>query len=162
MNSDVKEAFKLSRLEILYIIIIAMLGVVMYFTYQIVDPIKGLVDLSVQQYERAIQQNDIIIDIQQAQGNISAENRTRMITAIDDTITLVPEVNKTLKKLENQTEIFINLTEQQLIPMVATLDLQRKAEIAHFNQTEVILNSIGTAANETQLQARQIQENQTR
>jgi hypothetical protein len=98
-----------------------------------------------------IDQSVIAINRSQAEQSAQEANLTRaetdeLVKAIRDSANVIPVVNQSLIRL-NETLV------EQLIPVVATLELQQKAEIDHHNQTKQILDSIGLSGNLTREQA---------
>jgi hypothetical protein len=63
MISFSKDAFRLSRQEILYMVIIGMLAVTMYFVYSIIEPLASLIEHNRILNVASVKQNDILLNL---------------------------------------------------------------------------------------------------
>jgi hypothetical protein len=86
------DIFKLQRIEWFFVLIIIMGGVAMYYIQGIIAPVRELISL-------AVHQNDVMIAIQEAQGNLTSEQRTKLISALQDNVNIVPLINSTLGEI---------------------------------------------------------------
>lgn len=71
----VKKAFSLSRNDILYIFVIIMVGVDIFFTASLIDPLKKVADRTAQNQEYAIEA--LYLQVNQTNKLIGELNNTR-------------------------------------------------------------------------------------
>lgn len=143
-----------------------MLGVTIFIVYGMVGSISDILDITKEtveqdtqrqkeQIEFAIRQNREIIDALNNSTNLEVELIERQNLGGNQTIqgfnVLLGQVNDILLTV-NET------LSEQLLPVVATLKLQQKSELDHFNQTAIILDSIIASGNATREQAELISE----
>lgn len=97
--------------------------------------------------------NSTVAEVLEHDANLTKQETEDLVEVIRGSAQIIPIVNESLTDLNHTLS-------EQLLPVIATLELQQKAETAHFNQTATILDSIQLSGNATRIQAEQI--NQSR
>lgn len=99
-----KDTFRLSRLEILIMISIAMSGVTMYYVGSLVEPLKVLQGEEVRAGAIRTQQLDRLNTLVAANGNLTQQNREGLIKAINDTYYVtIPAIRDALEQLKRES-----------------------------------------------------------
>ena len=122
---------------------------------------RELVTIAIDQNNKQLSESNNIERILQAQGNLTSDQRQKLITALGENVELVPKVQKALTEIENKSEQMLNATNEmynftrfisESFDKEYLIDEVRQYGQSNFTESQipVILDKLDTLLNKTQ------------